>query len=421
MNGQSVELDLDHVTLRSGLSVWLFSPDSINLIPQLAKLVSDSPIERHLPEPLVDWKLVDTPIWRWVALALLAAGLGQLSRFVVRPVLLLAETISRRIAPHMDRGSLRPFVGPLRLLLCIGVFRAGIEGIGPAALLRLYLERILTLLFFLAIAQLGMALVDLFIGHVRTVLESRRQSFSYSAMPLASRFLKITIVLFTIAAVLSAWGYNTTTIMAGLGVGGLAIALAAQKTVENLFGGVAVITDRPVAVGDFCRFGGQVGTVEDVGLRSTRIRTLDRTIVTIPNAEFSAMTLENFSKRDKMWFHITLNLRRDTIPGQVRSLLQSITRALKEHAKVQVGPLPVRFIGVGTYSLDLEVFAYVLTPDFDEFLQIQQELLLWILDAVQAAGTALAVPTQAYLPLGRVVPMQGDGAPGPEPWLGTTA
>jgi len=232
-------------------------------------------------------------------------------------------------------------------------------------------------------------------------------------MPLASRFLKITIVLLTIAAILSAWGYNTTTILAGLGVGGLAIALAAQKTVENLFGGVAVITDRPVAVGDFCRFGSQVGTVEDVGIRSTRIRTLDRTIVTIPNAEFSAMTLENFSKRDKMWFHITLNLRRDTMPNQVRGLLQSIAQALKEYPGVQTGPLPIRFIGVGTYSLDLEVFAYILTSNFDEFLQIQQELLLWILDAVQAAGTALAVPTQAYMPFGGVALTQGDAPPAP--------
>ena len=221
-------------------------------------------------------------------------------------------------------------------------------------------------------------------------------------------------MLLTIAAILSAWGYNTTTILAGLGVGGLAIALAAQKTVENLFGGVAVITDRPVAVGDFCRFGSQVGTVEDVGLRSTRIRTLDRTIVTIPNAEFSSMTLENFSKRDKIWFHMTLNLRRDTMPSQVRSLLQSTTQALKEHPMVQTGPLPIRFIGVGTYSLDLEVFAYILTPDFDEFLQIRQELLLWIVDAVQAAGTALAVPTQAYMPLGGLALTQGGAPPAPE-------
>jgi len=411
LDGQTLELSLERVTLRSGLSVWLFSSESVNVIPQLAKLLSTSPIERRLPEPLVNWKLMDTPLWRWIALVLVAAVLGPLSGLVIRPLLLLAERIVQRVAPRVDRSALLPFVGPLRWLLCIGIFRAAIEVVGPARLLRLILERTLALLFFVAVAQLGMAVVDVVIRHVRTVLESRHHSFSYSAMPLASRILKITIVLLSIAAVLSAWGYNTTTILAGLGVGGLAIALAAQKTVENLFGGVAVITDRPVAVGDFCRFGSQVGTVEDVGLRSTRIRTLDRTLVTIPNGEFSSMTLENFSKRDKMWFHITLNLRRDTRSGQVRDLLQTITRGLQENPKLQTGPLPVRFIGVGTYSLDVEVFAYVLTPDFDEFLQIQQELLLWILEAIQAAGTALAVPTQAYLSLRGVAPMRGDGLP----------
>src|SRR5207237_8568046 len=106
--------------------------------------------------------------------------------------------------------------------------------------------------------------------------------------------------------VLGAWGYNVDTVLAGLGVGGIAVALAAQKTIENLFGGVSVISDKPVLVGDFCQFGGQVGTVEDIGLRSTRIRTLDRTVVTVPNSQFSTMTLENFSRRDRIWFHSML-------------------------------------------------------------------------------------------------------------------
>jgi MscS family membrane protein len=410
LNGQKVDLNLERVTLHSGLSVWLFASDSIALIPQLAKLASDSPIERYLPAALVDWTLADTPIWRWIALVLLAAALAPVSRLLSRPALLLAEWGARRIAPRMNRSALQVFVGPLRLLFCIAVFRAGIEGVSPAALARLYLDRLVTLLFFLALAWLGMALIDVSIRRLRAFFEARHQTFSYSVLPLASRFLKITILLFMMAAILSSWGYNTTTILAGLGVGGLAIALAAQKTIENLFGGVAVITDQPVAVGDFCRFGDLVGTVEDVGLRSTRIRTLNRTLITVPNAEFSTMTLENFSKRDKMWFHITLNLRRDTQPSQVRNLLESITRALEEHAKVETGALPVRFVGVGTYSLDMEVFAYILTRDSDEFLQIQQELLLWILDAVQTAGTSLAVPTQAYLSLGGAAPNH-SGAP----------
>ena len=106
------------------------------------------------------------------------------------------------------------------------------------------------------------------------------------------------------------------------------------------------------------------------------------------------MVLENFSQRDKVWFHPTLNLRRDATPDQVRNILDSIHRILTEHPKVEVGALPVRFIGAGSYSLDIEIFAYIRTADYDEFLKIQQDLLLRIMDAISAAGTSLAVPTQ---------------------------
>ena len=156
-----------------------------------------------------------------------------------------------------------------------------------------------------------------------------------------------------------------------------------------------------------------MGTVEDIGLRSTRIRSLDRTLITVPNGQFSSMTLENFSARDKVLFHFTLNLRRDTRPDQVRELLDSITKILKEHKKAEAGNLPVRFVGVGTYSLDLEIFAYILTADYDEFLQIQQGLFLRILDAVEAAGTALALPTQASIDYSRASEPRQNGAASP--------
>jgi len=206
--------------------------------------------------------------------------------------------------------------------------------------------------------------------------------------------MKLLIFLFAILSVLSVWGYNTSTILAGLGVGGLAVALAAQKTIENLFGGISVIGDRPVLVGDVCRFGDRTGTVMHIGLRSTRIRTPDRTIISVPNSQFSSMALENISGRDKIWFHPTLNLRRDTTSDQLLKVLSSLADVLRGHPKVETGPLPVRFVGVGTYSLDIEVAAYVTTADYDEFLALQQELLVKMLQAVEQAGTALAVPLQ---------------------------
>lgn len=416
-NGRFLDLQLERVSWRSGLSVWVFSADSVAFVPQIAQITSESPIERRLPHALVTVKLADTALWRWIAIVLLVAALAALSRLLASFILFLTELVVRRLRPRTDRGVFAPLGGPLRLLLTAAGLRVGMNWIGSSELVSRYVNHAVTLLLFFGVAWLCGRMIELAVGHLAATLGSKHR-ISYSVLPLASRVVKITIFFLAAAAVLSDWGYNTTTILAGLGVGGLAVALAAQKTIENLFGGVAVISDRPVYVGDVCRFGDRVGTVEDIGLRSTRIRTLDRTLITVPNAEFSAMTLENFSKRDKMLFHLTLNLRRDTTPDQVRTVLAAITRIVTENPKVQEGGLPVRFIGVGAYSLDIEVFVYILTQEGDEYLQIQQDLLLGLLDAVAAAGAALALPTQASIDYStRSVPSP-DATPSAEQQVG---
>ena len=165
---------------------------------------------------------------------------------------------------------LEMLIEPLRLLVSVSVFRGLLEFISTSALLRDYLLKLLILLFTLGVAALVMRIVDLISDQSCRGMNSRERALSYSVLPLGIRFIKICIFCIAILFVLAAWGYNTNTILAGLGVGGLAVALAAQKTIENLFGSISVITDRPVLVGDLCQFGGQMGTVEDIGLRSTR-------------------------------------------------------------------------------------------------------------------------------------------------------
>jgi MscS family membrane protein len=258
----------------------------------------------------------------------------------------------------------------------------------------LFIERGLDLIFILALAGAGAVVVDLIAERWSSRLDPRVHAMSYSVLPLGRQILKLSLFLAAILTILSIWGYNTSTILAGIGVGGLAVALAAQKTIENLFGGLSVIGDRPVLVGDLCRFGDRTGTVMHIGLRSTRIRTPDRTIISVPNGQFSSMALENISGRDKIWFHPTLNLRRDTTSEQLLRVLASFREILTDHPKVETGKIPVRFIGVGPYSLDIEVVAYITTSEYEEFLALQQELLLKLLQAVEQAGTALAVPLQ---------------------------
>jgi MscS family membrane protein len=397
VNGHTLELDLERVPLHSGLSVWLFSSDSVARIPAIARMADNSVIERHLPLPLVNSQLIGTPLWRWIGLALLAFALAAFSKLLSRFALWVTRQSVQRVAPGWDLGLLQTFLGPLRLLLSVSLFRAGMEWFGPSALLRLYLGRVLAALFFWGVFWLCSVIIDVIVRHLRTRLETRHRSFSYSVLPLSGRVAKILVLVLIIAAVLSAWGYNTTTLLAGLGIGGVALALASQKTLENLFGSIAVISDRPVSVGDLCKFGDRMGTVEDIGLRSTRLRTADRTLVTVPNGSFSTMTLENFDRRDKMLFHVILNLRRNTTPDQVRTVLQSVTALLKANPKLEPGVMPVRFVGIGSYSLNIEIFVYILTLDGDEFNRIQEDLLLSVMDAVEAAGTELAVPTQATI------------------------
>jgi MscS family membrane protein len=268
------------------------------------------------------------------------------------------------------------------------------EELPPSALLRTYLLNLMALLVVLGITSLVMRVVDVISDQVISRLDPRQRAMSYSLIPLFARFAKICLFVIAVLVVLEQWGYPTSTIIAGVGVGGLALALAAQKTIENLFGSISVILDRPVLVGDFCKFGDQVGTVEDIGLRSTRIRTLDRTVVTIPNATFSTMTLENYARRDRMWFHPTLHLRRDTSPEQIRQMMDGVAKLLEEHPKVDASGVPMRFTTISHQSYSLEVFAYVLTADYNEYLTVQSELLLKILDAAAGLGVGFAVPFQ---------------------------
>jgi len=183
-------------------------------------------------------------------------------------------------------------------------------------------------------------------------------------------------------------------VVAGLGVGGLAIALAAQPTIENLIGGLNLFADKPMRVGDFCRCGSDEGTVEAIGIRSTRIRGADRTVTTIPNAALSKMSIVNLAKRDRMLIKFTIGVRYETTPEQLRYLLVKLREMLLGHPRTSPDSVRVRFIGFGASSLDIELFAYVMSKDGGEFLAIREDILLRVMDIVEQSGSGFAFPSQ---------------------------
>jgi MscS family membrane protein len=203
------------------------------------------------------------------------------------------------------------------------------------------------------------------------------------------RVLKIMVASFAIVAALQNFGFNVTGIAAGLGIGGLAIALAAQKTVENLFGGVTLIADQPVRVGDYCRFGDAEGFVEDIGLRSTRIRTLDRTVVTIPNAQFSAMPLENLSRRDRIPVRVTLALKNETGAARVRQIVDRLREMLAAQPKVDPDTVRAQLVRITPQATEIEVFAMVQTSSHSEFASHREQILFGALEAMGSDATTL--------------------------------
>jgi MscS family membrane protein len=205
---------------------------------------------------------------------------------------------------------------------------------------------------------------------------------------------------------LAAFGVNLTATLAGLGIGGLALAFAAQKTLGNLFGGVALLTENAARVGDTCRIGDQQGEIEDITLWSTRIRTNERTVVSIPNGLVMDSQIENFSRRDKYWFHPVVGLVYETTAAQLRKVLEETRKLLATDPRVEAEGARVRFLRLSESSLDVEIFAYIHAPTQPEFLAVQEELLLRLLEIVAEAGTAIAFPS-------RTVYLAGGGAAEP--------
>jgi MscS family membrane protein len=225
-----------------------------------------------------------------------------------------------------------------------------------------------------------------------------------SLLRLARRVADVLVLFAGLLATLRYLGVDATPALAGLGVGGIAVALAAQKTLENVIAGMSLVFDRAVSEGDFLKAGDTVGTVDHVGLRSTRIRTLDRTMVSVPNSQIANMSVETFSARDQFWFHHVVGLRYETTADQLQSVTEGIRRLLLDTASVDRESVRVRFIRLGAFSLDVDVFAYLAARDWNHFLEIQEQLLFSVMDVVQRAGAAVAFPSQTVYVSGSAQP-----------------
>lgn len=385
-----LEIMLARVERRGQTPIWQFSSSTLRRIPRTFDELDEPWFLRNFPIGLREKKFFGTPLWRWISILLgILVALASAT---------LASRIMLRLAKPVARYAIRghdvniDFVtGPMRVLFLALAIRL-MSGLSVSLLSRQLTVKLSGLLFVVGFTWLIICLVDAF-----SVILARGeygQPGKLSILSLGKRLIKIIVVFVGAIVVLHTTGVNVTAMLAGLGVGGIALALAAQKTLENLLGGISIIMRESIRVGDFCNLGTQTGTIEDIGLSATKVRTLDRTVISVPNAQLSQINLENISMRDKFWFHHLLSLRRDATPDQLRQIFSKVDDVLRKHPKIETDSLRMNLLGFGTSSLDTEIFAYVYAADWVDFLRIQQTLLLSVMDVVAASGTSLALPSQ---------------------------
>jgi MscS family membrane protein len=392
---RSGELDIlvDRVHGYGQNPVWLFSSETLALIPEVAEETSSLGLEKYVPPLLMQIKLFSIPLYRWIVLILALAVSIALGSWIANALSPLLRRALRRLTGEEDKRALASIKAPIRVLLISGVILL-FSNLSTTLYMRQFWKNVGGILALIGLAWLVIRLIGILSTLHAKHLLGRQMQGKIAMWALLSRLSKAAVIIVAGLLLLHGAGANLTAILTGLGVGGIAVALGAQKTLENLFGGMMIISDEPMHVGDFCRIGDQTGTVEDIGLRSTRIRTSSRTVVAIPNGQLAVMSIENLSVRDKFWFRHMIGLRYETSADQLRYVLAEIRRMLHGHSKVDPADARVRFVGFGSSSLDLEIFAYIKASGWVEFLGIQEDLLLQIIDIVGKSGTEIAFPSQ---------------------------
>jgi MscS family membrane protein len=372
--------------------VWLFSAATLRGIAPIYEEIRPPWFEHLIWKPLRNIRFLDLAIWQWVALLLAVVVALGLAWLLSRGLFVALGPLLFWLTGQHPASRLARITTPVRLMVLSGLLFGWLSITTLPLLVRFYGARVAVAIGFAGLAWLLLRLVEIAADLVKIRLGYLNPG-RIALAQLVERLSKAVVVVVGALGLLYLAGIDLTAALAGLGIGGIAIAFAAQKTLESLFGGILIISDQPVRVGDFCRVGNVLGTVEEIGLRSTRIRTLDRTVVAIPNSQMAAENLENYGARDKIWFKPTFGLRYETRADQIRYVLAEVRRMLYEHPMVETSSARIRFVRFGTSSLDLEIFAYVLTNDYGRFLEVQEDLLLRILDIIEAGGTGVAFPS----------------------------
>jgi len=402
-NDGDIQLWMQKVPRGDGEDIWKVSNRSVGLIPALYDEFSHpewiEKLRSWLPE---DASFLGFETFKWLILigALLLSW--PVFYLLARLFLLIFSSSSSPTYPFLRKA----LTGPLVVVCMMLLGEVVIEQLGAGAQAQVIMDA--NTLNTIVVIWLFWALINLFKAHQQKKLNELGRPGAAKLMQPMTLLLKLVILLFGVLFWLANIGINITTVLGALGVGGLALALALQKPIEDMMGALTLFTQAPIRVGDLCKYGPVMGTIEDIGLRSTQIRTLTNTLVHVPNARIAHIEVENFSARTMIRFWPTLRLRYDATPQQLRTVMAGILEMLEQNERVYDDPIRVRFTDFDDDAILVKIHSFLKTTDFSESLEIGEELNLRIMEIVLAAGVEFALP-------GRSIYMEGETTEGTIP------
>ncbi|MGB0156957.1 MAG: mechanosensitive ion channel family protein, partial [Luminiphilus sp.] len=387
LSDEVIPVYLQRIEEADGTLVWRVSNATVVRTPDMWDELGYSDLNVWLSQVLPEFYVLG--MGNFQVAILLATAIG--GWFITGWISVLIAGLGGRFSSPWQHALSRFLRVPLRLILYVALIRIVIANLGLSVIAKAYLQS--SPLEYLVAVILAFGLLNLYRDYKIRQLELQGD-VEYVAL-IKPVVVIVRIIVATTAALMWAdqAGFNVSTLIAGLGVGSLAVALAAQKTLENVIGAITLYTARPIRPGDWCRFGDIQGTVEEIGLRSVTLRTLNRTLVTVPNSMFSSADIENFSVRDRIRFFKLLELQMPT-PDQLRAILGEFRTLFASHPMVRQDTVSIRLADIEAATAVIRLDGGIMTRDYQEYLAVAEDLNLRIIEIVHQNGAIFSGPGQ---------------------------
>ncbi len=382
---------------RDGATRWVFSEATIREIDSWYATLPDNWVREHLPEALLANGPFDVLWWQWIALLTLIPLAIVIGLVFAAPTQSLLRRVVSKTSNEFDDALVSAAWGPIVLLWAMASSRILLRWVALAAPAQAFVVGLQKSLAIVAAFWIILRSITVLQDALPVSAWASRHPALRSLIPLGGRITRVLVFALGILTLVASFGYPVATILAGLGIGGIAVALGAQKSLEHFFGSLSIGVDQPFRVGDWVKVDGVEGGVEAIGLRSTRIRTLDHTVVSIPNGRLAEAPAENFGERERIRLRAMLGLEYGTSSATMRVVRDAIEARLRAHPKTWPDRVVVRFNQFSASSLDLELFCWIETTDIDEFRAIREELFLAIMEIVESSGASFAYPTSTVM------------------------